>query len=211
MCTNPKTLWFGILNRRTLRRSDLYSQAINLCEQKCFGNSQISTWLLISMWVWHIFTWMLIKLSYQYWQVKKMTYLSWNIYSGVFSLCFSNLETNSTYDFVKMITPQGNTSYRLCFFLMCYFFPSETSANSIFYHSFASSKRQIFLDKSSSVDVAYKTGIENRAPSWCHPTFHIHSQHFGASSAIFIGIAAVVVSPVSPGLFLLSFNLFSSQ
>lgn len=139
----------------------------------------------------------------------------WLISVGTFIqecfLCFSNLETNSTYDFVKMITPQGNTSYRLCFFLMCYFFPSETSANSIFYHSFASSERQIFLDKSSSVDVAYKTGIENRAPSWCHPTFHIHSQHFGASSAIFIGIAAVVVSPVSPGLFLLSFNLFSSQ
>ena len=148
----------GILNRSTLRRSDLYSQAINLCEQKCFCYSQISTWLLISMWVWYIFTRMLIKLSYQYRQVKKMTYLSWNICSGVFSLCFSKLETNSTYDFVKMKTPQRNTS-RLCFFFKWAISPPQKQVLIIFFnHSFASSEGQIFLNKSSSVDVAFTTG-----------------------------------------------------
>lgn len=69
---------------------------------------------------------------------------------------FSKLETNSAYNFVKMKMPQGNTSYKLFFLRYC-FSSSKTSANSIFYHSLASSKGQIFLDKSSSVDLAFTT------------------------------------------------------
>ena len=139
------------------------------------------------MWVWHIFSLVLIKLSYRYWQVRKMTYLNWNIYSGVFSLCFPNW---------KQTVPTTLWRWKhhkeilvvSCSFLNTVSPPQKQSANSIFYHSFTSSTGQIFLDKSSSVDLAFTT---QQLCYWC-------DSHSSASSGGTVVSTLKIELPAAP-------------